>query len=62
MRKNAEDFEWENQWQFAKEIASAILWLHDHEIVHGDLVGLNYILRYFVAGGDLININHSFFI
>ena len=29
LRKNAVPFNWENQLRFAKEIASAILWLHD---------------------------------
>jgi serine/threonine protein kinase len=36
--------EWNNQLRFAKEIASAILWLHDDKgIVHGDLVSTVYL-------------------
>ncbi|GES90324.1 kinase-like domain-containing protein [Rhizophagus clarus] len=38
LRNDTITFEWKNQLKFAKEIASAILWLHDDKrIVHGDL-------------------------
>ncbi|PKY20536.1 kinase-like protein [Rhizophagus irregularis] len=38
LRNNAITFEWKNQLEFAKEIASAISWLHDDKgIIHGDL-------------------------
>ena len=33
-------FKWKDQLKFAKEIASAILYLHDKEIIHRDLVSL----------------------
>ena len=35
---------WEIQLKFANEISSAILCLHDREIIHRDLVSLNIIL------------------
>ena len=35
LRDNTKTFKWE---KFAKEIASAILWLHYKEVIHGDLV------------------------
>jgi len=39
-------FEWKSQLRFAKEIASAISWLHDDkEIIHGDLVGIFILLN-----------------
>ncbi|PKC03078.1 kinase-like protein [Rhizophagus irregularis] len=42
LRNNTVPFNWENQLRFAKEIASAILWLHDvKEIIHGDLRNLS---------------------
>ena len=41
LRKNVTTFEWESQLKFAKEIASAILCLHDHNIIHRDLVSSN---------------------
>jgi len=38
--------EWKNQLRFAKEIASAILWLHDVKgIVHGDLHPNNILIH-----------------
>ncbi|CAG8436146.1 10659_t:CDS:2 [Funneliformis caledonium] len=37
LRDNAMTFNWESQLKFANEIASAILWLHDNEIIHCDL-------------------------
>ena len=43
LRDDAVSFEWENQLRFAKEIASAISWLHDDVgIIHGDLVSILY--------------------
>lgn len=42
LRKNT--IYWKNQLRFAKEIASAVLWLHDDKgIVHGDLVSTVYL-------------------
>ena len=41
LRKNIATFKWESQLKFAREIASAILCLHDHNIIHRDLVSLN---------------------
>ena len=41
LRKNFKDFNyfnWESQLNFAKEIASAVVCLHDNGIVHRDLV------------------------
>ena len=38
LKKNSSTFKWENQLKFAKEIASAILYLHHNEIIHRDLV------------------------
>lgn len=44
LRKNT--IEWKNQLRFAKEIVSAILWLHvDNGIVHGDLHPNNILIR-----------------
>ncbi|POG66230.1 kinase-like domain-containing protein [Rhizophagus irregularis DAOM 181602=DAOM 197198] len=38
--------EWNNQLRFAREITSAILWLHDYKgIVHGDLHPNNILLH-----------------
>ncbi|GES94911.1 kinase-like domain-containing protein [Rhizophagus clarus] len=38
--------EWENQLRFAKEITSAVLWLHDYKgIVHGDLHPNNILIH-----------------
>ena len=41
LRRNAANFKWKGQLKFAKEIASAISWLHDRKIIHGDLVSSN---------------------
>ena len=41
LRENATMFKWESQLKFAREIASAILCLHEHDIIHRDLVSLN---------------------
>ncbi|PKY44322.1 kinase-like protein [Rhizophagus irregularis] len=44
LRKNTID--WKNQLRFAKEIASAVLWLHDDKgIVHGDLHHKNILIH-----------------
>ena len=41
LRDDTITFKWESQLKFAKEIASAILWLHVHnKIIHGDLVSI----------------------
>jgi serine/threonine protein kinase len=46
LRNNTITFEWKNQLRFAKEIASAILWLHDNtKVIHGDLVSLFILLN-----------------
>ncbi|GBC15212.2 kinase-like domain-containing protein [Rhizophagus irregularis DAOM 181602=DAOM 197198] len=38
LRNKTITFKWEDQLRFAKELASAALWLHDYkEIIHGDL-------------------------
>jgi len=43
LRDNTITFKWESQLKFAKEIASAISWLHvDKGIIHGDLVSRLY--------------------
>ncbi|PKY28966.1 kinase-like protein [Rhizophagus irregularis] len=46
LRNDTITFNWENQLKFAKEIASAILWLHDvREIIHGDLHPNNILIH-----------------
>ncbi|POG59650.1 hypothetical protein GLOIN_2v1788886 [Rhizophagus irregularis DAOM 181602=DAOM 197198] len=52
LRDDTMTFNWEKQLRFAKEIASAILWLHDVKgIVHGDLVNkIFYFGRSFEKG------------
>ena len=41
LRDTTITFEWDSQLKFAKEIASAISWLHvDKGIIHGDLVSI----------------------
>ncbi|GBB98873.1 hypothetical protein RclHR1_03350004 [Rhizophagus clarus] len=46
LRNDAITFEWKHQLKFAKEIASAILWLHDDRgIVHGDLHPNNILIH-----------------
>ncbi|GBB91623.1 hypothetical protein RclHR1_00190036 [Rhizophagus clarus] len=54
LRNDTITFEWKNQLKFAKEIASAILWLHDDKrIVHGDLyIKLADFGRSFLKGSD----------
>ncbi|CAI2197553.1 18415_t:CDS:2, partial [Funneliformis geosporum] len=37
LRDNAKTFKWKRQLEFANDMASAILWLHDNEIIHRDL-------------------------
>ncbi|CAB4411490.1 unnamed protein product [Rhizophagus irregularis] len=46
LRNDTITFKWKDQLKFAKEIASAILWLHDdREIIHGDLHPNNILLH-----------------
>ncbi|RIA92605.1 kinase-like domain-containing protein [Glomus cerebriforme] len=45
LRDNAETFKWENQLRFAKEIADAISWCHNKEIIHGDLHSKNILIH-----------------
>jgi tRNA A-37 threonylcarbamoyl transferase component Bud32 len=43
LKDNTITFKWESQLKFAKEISSAISWLHvDKGIIHGDLVSILY--------------------
>ena len=44
LRENAATFKWGDQLKFANDIASAILCLHSHEIIHGDLVSYSISL------------------
>ncbi|PKY48183.1 kinase-like protein [Rhizophagus irregularis] len=46
LRNSNITFKWEDQLRFAKEIASAILWLHNvKEIIHGDLHPNNILIH-----------------
>ncbi|EXX53827.1 uncharacterized protein OCT59_029219 [Rhizophagus irregularis] len=46
LRDDTITFKWENQLKFAKEIASAILWLHnDKGVIHGDLHPNNILIH-----------------
>ncbi|CAB5116523.1 unnamed protein product [Rhizophagus irregularis] len=46
LKDNTITFKWESQLKFAKEISSAISWLHvDKEIVHGDLHPNNILIQ-----------------
>jgi len=46
LRDDTISFKWENQLGFAKEIASAISWLHDDVgIIHGDLHPNNILIN-----------------
>jgi serine/threonine protein kinase len=48
LRDNTITFKWESQLKFAKEMLSAISWLHtDKGIIHGDLVS-NVLRLYFI--------------
>jgi serine/threonine protein kinase len=40
LSNNATTFKWKDQIKFANDIASAILCLHENEIIHGDLVSI----------------------
>jgi serine/threonine protein kinase len=43
LRDSTVTFKWESQLKFAKEISSAISWLHvEKGIIHGDLVSILY--------------------
>ncbi len=41
LKGNFDTFKWNDQLKFAKEIASAISFLHDKGIIHRDLVSFN---------------------
>ncbi|GBB98212.1 hypothetical protein RclHR1_03170008 [Rhizophagus clarus] len=45
LRTNAEIFKWESQFQFSKEISSAVSWLHQNKIVHGDINPSNILIH-----------------
>ncbi|CAB4403904.1 unnamed protein product [Rhizophagus irregularis] len=46
LRNKTITFKWEDQLRFAKELASAALWLHDYkEIIHGDLHPDNILIH-----------------
>jgi tRNA A-37 threonylcarbamoyl transferase component Bud32 len=62
LRKNATTFKWEDQLNFAKEIAWAILWLHDNNIIHGDLVRTFIFLCFtYLRVNFLNNVINTFF-
>lgn len=46
LKKNKETFGWEKQLEFAEEITSAIYYLHDEEIIHGDLHPNNILIHH----------------
>uniref|UniRef100_U9TE12 Protein kinase domain-containing protein n=3 Tax=Rhizophagus irregularis TaxID=588596 RepID=U9TE12_RHIID len=45
LRENAATFRWEDQLKFANDIASAVLCLHSHQIIHGDLHPGNILIH-----------------
>ncbi|CAI2179804.1 18156_t:CDS:2, partial [Funneliformis geosporum] len=45
LRDNAKTFKWNRQLEFANDMASAILWLHDNEIIHQDLHSNNILIH-----------------
>ncbi|CAB4383302.1 unnamed protein product [Rhizophagus irregularis] len=45
LRENAATFRWEDQLKFANDIASAVLCLHRHQIIHGDLHPGNVLIH-----------------
>ncbi|CAB5342391.1 unnamed protein product [Rhizophagus irregularis] len=45
LKKNFDTFRWERQLNFAKEIASAIVWLHYNGIIHRDLHSNNILVH-----------------
>ncbi|RGB24319.1 kinase-like domain-containing protein [Rhizophagus diaphanus] len=45
LRKNTATFRWEDQLKFANDIASAVLCLHSHQIIHGDLHPDNVLIH-----------------
>ncbi|PKY47290.1 kinase-like protein, partial [Rhizophagus irregularis] len=45
LKENAATFRWEDQLRFANDIASAVLFLHRHQIIHGDLHPGNVLIH-----------------
>ncbi|CAB4428020.1 unnamed protein product [Rhizophagus irregularis] len=45
LRGKAATFKWEDQLKFANDIASAVLYLHGHKIIHGDLHPGNVLIH-----------------
>ncbi|PKC06774.1 kinase-like protein [Rhizophagus irregularis] len=45
LKNNITTFKWQDQMKFANEMASAILCLHDNEIIHGDLHPSNVLIH-----------------
>ncbi|RGB23651.1 kinase-like domain-containing protein [Rhizophagus diaphanus] len=45
LRENAATFRWEDQLKFANDVASAVLFLHNHQIIHGDLHPGNVLIH-----------------
>ena len=54
LKEHFDNLTWNNKLNLALQLASAILCLHDEEIIHHDLViHLHYIYLYFI--GIIIN-------
>src|SRR4051794_24999935 len=63
LKNNATTFRWESQLKFANDISSAILCLHNNEIVHRDLVSLiNYTVYFIMYFYYIINVNTFFYL
>ena len=62
LRKNATTFKWESQLKFAREIASAILCLHDHNIIHRDLVSLKFKSYFHLFSCQSCNLINHFYL
>ncbi|CAB4383306.1 unnamed protein product [Rhizophagus irregularis] len=45
LKENAATFRWEDQLKFANDITSAVLYLHRHQIIHGDLHPGNVLIH-----------------
>ncbi|KAF0495982.1 calmodulin-dependent protein kinase [Gigaspora margarita] len=45
LRKNATKIEWELKFQFAIQLVDAVKWLHDSNIIHGDLHSNNILVH-----------------